>query len=500
VADNSKNEESAQLACDPAELRGLFLFEKLTDAQLATLCSMGHVQLIPAGPVFAEGDPATCFYVLLSGTLVTSRKVGADDVEITRTSQKGVYTGAFRSYVGERMPQVYTNSMRVTEPSRFYVLSADDFSALMHEWFPMAVHLLEGLITGVAVQREAIDRRERLLALGSLSAGLTHELNNPAAAAVRATASLRERVAGMRSKLGMVARSPYRRDTLETLIKLQEGAVEKVAKAPKLDPLAASDAEDELSDWLEDNGCHDGWRIAPTFVQAGLDVAWLENVKDGVGTEILEHALRWLNYTVETELLMNEIEDATTRISTLVGAARQYSQLDRAPFQVVDVHDLVSSTLLMLSAKIGPDIAIVKDYDRTLPKIPAFAGELNQVWTNLIDNAVDAMGGAGTLTITTRRDGDCVLVEFGDTGPGVPKEIRNRIFEPFFTTKPVGQGTGLGLDISYRIIVNKHHGDLRVESRPGDTRFRVLLPIAQPAAEADPSVPGGQPTKAGGDA
>ena len=210
-----------------------------------------------------------------------------------------------------------------------------------------------------------------------------------------------------------------------------------------------------------------------------------------MGEGILEPALRWLNYTVETELLMTEIEDATTRISTLVGAARQYSQLDRAPFQVVDVHDLVSSTLLMLSAKIGPDITIVKDYDRTLPKIPAFAGELNQVWTNLIDNAVDAMGGTGTLTITTRRDGDCVLVEFGDTGPGVPKEIRNRIFEPFFTTKPVGQGTGLGLDISYRIIVNKHHGDLRVESRPGDTRFRVLLPIAQPAAEADPSVVAG---------
>jgi signal transduction histidine kinase len=501
MEDNGKTEAGAQLACEPAELRSLFLFEKLTEEQLATLCRIGHVQVIPAGPVFAEGDPATCFYVLLSGTLVTSRKVGADDVEITRTSQRGVYAGAFRSYVGDRVPQVYTSSLRVTEPSRFYVLSADDFSALMHEWFPMAVHLLEGLITGVAVQREAIDRRERLLALGSLSAGLTHELNNPAAAAVRATASLRERVAGMRSKLGLVARGPYRRDTLETLIKLQEGAVEKVAKAPRLDPLAASDAEDELSDWLEDHGCTEGWRIAPTFVQAGLDVTWLENVKDTVGEEILEPALRWLNYTVETELLMNEIEDASTRISTLVGAARQYSQLDRAPFQVVDVHDLLSSTLLMLGAKIGPDITIVKDYDRTLPKIPAFAGELNQVWTNLIDNAVDAMGGAGTLTITTRRDGDCVLVEFGDTGPGVPEEIRNRIFEPFFTTKPVGQGTGLGLDISYRIIVNKHHGDLRVESRPGDTRFHVLLPISQPeaaaeraiqpAAEADPSAAAG---------
>jgi signal transduction histidine kinase len=485
---DSTNAPQEEVACDPAELRTLFLFEKLSDEQLAALCRIGHVELLPPGSVFAEGDPATCFYVLLSGTLVTSRKVGADDVEITRTSQKGVYTGAIRAYVGDRMPQVYVTSLRVTEPSRFFLMSAADFSAIIHEWFPMAVHLLEGLITGVAAQREAIDRRERLLALGSLSAGLTHELNNPAAAAVRATASLRERVAGMRSKLGLVARGPYRGDTLETLIKLQESAVEKVAKAPKLDPLAASDAEDELSDWLEDHGCTEGWRIAPTFVQAGLDVAWLENVEDSLGEGILEPALRWLNYTVETELLMNEIEDATTRISTLVGAARQYSQLDRAPFQVVDVHDLLNSTLLMLSGKIGPDIAIVKDYDRTLPTIPAFASELNQVWTNLIDNAVDAMDGQGTLTIATRRDGDCVLVEFGDTGSGVPEEIRNRIFEPFFTTKPVGQGTGLGLDISYRIVVNKHHGDLRVESRPGDTRFRVLLPTSQPAAEADQPV------------
>src|SRR6201982_506605 len=190
------------------------------------------------------------------------------------------------AYLGDAVPQVYNNSVRVTEPSRFFVLDASVFAQLMQDWFPMAVHLLEGLFFGNRNARAAIGQRERLLALGSLSAGLTHELNNPAAAAVRATASLRERVAGMRSKLGLVARGPYRRDTLETLIKLQEGAVEKVAKAPKLDPLATSDAEDELSDWLEDNGCTDGWRIAPTFVQAGLDVDWLENVKDSIGEAI----------------------------------------------------------------------------------------------------------------------------------------------------------------------------------------------------------------------
>jgi signal transduction histidine kinase len=470
-------------ACDPEELRTLFLFEKLSDSQLGALCQEGSVQVIPPGLVFTEGDEATCFYVLLKGTLVTSRNVGGDDVEITRTSQRGVYAGAFRAYAGEQFPQVYTNSLRVTEPSRFFVLPATTFARLMREWFPMAVHLLEGLITGGNAMREVIDRRERLLALGALSAGLTHELNNPAAAAVRATASLRERVSGMRGKLGALAKGRLERGTFESLIQLQEAAVERVAKAPKLDPLATSDAEDVVSDWLDENGIGDGWRIAPTFVQAGLTTGWLEEVKATVGEEALEPAVRWLNYTVETELLMSEIEDATERISTLVGAAKQYSQLDRSPFQVVDVHDLLDSTLMMLNAKITQaGITVTRDYDRTLPKVPAYAGELNQVWTNLIDNAVDAMAASPERTLTVRTgtgDTRCVLIEFGDTGPGIPAAIQHRIFEPFFTTKDVGHGTGLGLDISWRIVVNKHHGDLRVTSVPGDTRFQVLLPITQ---------------------
>ena len=468
---------SGQLFCSADELRTLFLFEKLTDEQLQWLCERGHVELIGPGPVYAEGAPATCFYVLLEGTVVMSRRVGTDDIETGRTSLRGVYSGAFMAYLGDRVPQVYNNSLRVTEPSRFFVLDASVFAELMHGWFPMAVHLLEGLFYGNKKTQEAIGQRERLLALGSLSAGLTHELNNPAAAAVRATASLRERVAGMRHKLGMIAGGRWDRTTLETLIQLQEEAAERVPKALALSPLDAADREDTISDWLDEHGVRDGWDMAPTFVQAGLDIAWLEHVSVTVEPEILEGALRWLNYTVETELLMNEIEDSTTRISTLVGAAKQYSQLDRAPFQVVDVHELLDSTLMMLSGKIPPGIHVVKDYYPGLPSIPAYAAELNQVWTNLIDNAVSAMNGAGTLTVRTGLDRDQVFVEFGDTGPGVPPEIRDRIFEPFFTTKPVGQGTGLGLDISWRIVVNKHHGDLSLQSSPGDTRFRVRLPI-----------------------
>ena len=443
------------------------------------------MEVIEPGPVFAEGDPASHFYVLIEGAVVLSRKVSGDDVEISRTSQRGVYAGAFMAYLGDRVPQAYNNSLRVTERSRFYVLGADCFAQIMNEWFPMPVHLLEGLFFGGRRTQEAVNQRERLLALGSLTAGLTHELNNPAAAAVRATASLRERVAGMRQKLKMIAGGKYDKAKLEPLVELQQRAAERVAKAPSLDPMETSDREDEVSDWLEDHGCTEAWQLAPVFVQGGLYTDWLEEVQATVGDDMLEPALRWLNYTVETELLMNEIEDATTRVSTLVGAAKQYSQLDRAPFQVVDVHDLLSSTLLMMSAKLK-GVKIVKNYDKTLPKIPAYAAELNQVWTNLIDNAASAMHGTGTLTIRTARDGDNLLVEIGDTGPGIPREIQKRIFEPFFTTKPVGEGTGLGLDIAWRIVANKHHGDLRVESVPGDTRFTVRLPLqeAQEAQEA----------------
>jgi signal transduction histidine kinase len=473
------------LTCDPEELRSLFLFEKLSDEQLTRLCTEGHVELIQPGPVIAEGDPADCLYVLIEGSVVLTRNVGGDEVEISRTSQRGVYTGAYQAYLRDRLPQVYQNSLRVTEPSRFYVLGADCFAQIMNEWFPMAVHLLEGLFFGGQRSREAIGQRERLLALGSLTAGLTHELNNPAAAAVRATSSLRERVAGMRGKLRMLAGGKWEPAELQALIELQQRAAEQVAKAPQLDPMATSDAEDEVTDWLEDHGCRDAWQTAPVFVQGGIGTAWLEQVLATVGPDMIEPALRWLNYTIETELLMNEIEDATTRVSTLVGAAKQYSQLDRAPFQVVDVHDLLSSTLLMMSAKLN-GITVVKQYDKTLPKIPAYAAELNQVWTNLIDNAAQAMDGEGTLTIRTARDEDRVLVEIGDTGPGIPPDNQKRIFEPFFTTKAVGVGTGLGLDIAWRIVVNKHHGDLGVESVPGDTRFQVRLPIQPEPAQVAP--------------
>jgi signal transduction histidine kinase len=468
------------LSCDRDELRSLFLFEKLDDDQLDWLCERGHVQWFEPGWIAREGEPATCFFVMIEGAIALFRRVGNDDVEVSRTDQRGVYTGAWQAYLGNRTDQTYPGSTRALTRTRMYVLGASDFTEFMRTWFPMPLHLLEGLFFGQQKNREAVAQRERLLALGSLSAGLTHELNNPAAAAVRATSSLRDRVAHMRQKLKMIAGGAWDRSQLETLIEVQDRAVEMVAKAPDLSPLETADMEDALSDWFDDHGIERGYDLAPTFVAAGLDIGWLDQLAATVDGEMLDGAVRWLNYSLETELLMNEIEDSTERISTLVNAAKQYSQMDRAPFQVLDVHELIDSTLIMLSRKIG-DIKVVKDYDRTLPDVPVYGAELNQVWTNLIDNALQAMDGTGTLTIRTgRHNEDSIQVDIADTGPGIPADIVSRIFEPFFTTKPVGQGTGLGLDISWRIVVNKHHGDLSVRSEPGDTVFTVRLPLRAP--------------------
>jgi signal transduction histidine kinase len=464
------------------ELRQLFLFESLSDDQLDWLSAHGEVRTVPAGEtVVAEGDPPTCFFVLLSGTLVLSRLASGERVQINRTDHVGSYFGATQSYLStDRAQSTYGATVEAVTDMRIFQLPADEWGAKVREWFPMAIHLLDGIFLGMQNSQRLVNERERLLALGSLSAGLSHELNNPAAAAVRATAALRERVAGMRHKLAMLAGGSIDPKALPGLVTLQEEAVERVAKAPKLGPIEASDAEDELGDWLDEHGVTGGWDLAPTLVNAGIDVAWLSKAVDKCPGTATDSAVRWLTYTVETEMLMNEIEDATTRVSTLVGAAKQYSQMDRAPFQVIDVHELLDSTLVMLARKIGDKIKIVKEYDRSLPPLPAYAAELNQVWTNLIDNAVQAMSGEGTLTIRTYREDECVVVGIGDTGSGVPPEITARIFEPFFTTKPVGEGTGLGLDISWRIVVKKHHGDIRVESEPGDTWFLVRLPLTAP--------------------
>jgi signal transduction histidine kinase len=258
-------------------------------------------------------------------------------------------------------------------------------------------------------------------------------------------------------------------------------AIERARTAPTLSTLETGDLEDALAVRLQEIGVEDPWELAPALASAGLDEAWVDRVVACTGAAA-PYAIRWLSVGLDIESLVSEIRNSAGRISELVGAMKDYSHLDKAPLGEIDIHDGLESTLVIFSHNFKKGVRLVRDYDRTLPKICARGGELNQVWTNIIDNAIDAMGGEGTLTIHTARDRDCVLVEIGDTGPGIPSELQRRIFDPFFTTKDVGQGTGLGLDISYRIVVRRHHGDIRVESTPGDTRFRVWLPIDQSAS------------------
>jgi signal transduction histidine kinase len=489
---------TAKAPCQPDELRTLFLFEALTDEQLEVLCASGHVEQYQPGPICVEGEPATCFYVLIEGELAMSKLSGGQEIETNRTSQRGVYCGAWRAFTGQLQRQSYDATVYVTKPSRFFVLEAPAFARFMEDQFPMAVHLLDGMAVGLERTRQIIDNREKLLALGQLSAGLTHQLNNPAAATVRAAAELRQRVAGMRQKLAMLADGTVTPEALRALVRLQEELAEQVAKSASANMTAieTADLEDAVGEWLEDHGVDGGWDIAPTFVEGGIDTDWLERIAAATeeldASTSLEKAIRWLSYTIEGELLLNQILEASKRISALVADAKQYSQMDRAPFQVADVHELLRSTLVMFADRLGKDagkssapIAVAKEFDRSLPEIPCYPGDLNQVWTNIIDNAIAAMRDeGGTLTLRTRRENEKMArIEICDTGPGIPDDVRGRIFEPFFTTKPIGEGTGLGLDLAWNIVVKKHRGDLRVESVPGDTRFIVLLPLEIAPAE-----------------
>ncbi|KWX56954.1 ATP-binding protein [Mycobacterium sp. NAZ190054] len=456
--------------CDLEELRGLFLFDGLTDAQLTKLCANGRVDTFPPGQLCREGDPAKYFYVLLDGEIALSKRSGDRDIDIWRASDPGVYCGAWSAFLlDENTP--YENTVTLTRPSRLLALDATTFGTFLVTEFPMATHLLVGHSHGRFHQGRILGPHDRLVQLGQLTAGLTHELNNPAAAAVRAAHALRSRLAGRRRT----------EETDPALAELQDRVAELAGKPSDLSPVQKSDLEDALGQWLDEHGVDDAWEHAATFAEAGLDIDWLERISDAPccdSPDALNSVIRTLAGTAETELLLTEITDSTQRISSLVDKAKQYSQLDRAPLAEADLHELLDATLAMFSHRLGDAVTVVRDYDPRLPPVRCYPAELNQVWTNLIDNALDALAGhpAGVLTLRTRREQDMVRVEVCDNGAGIPDDLMTRVFDPFFTTKPFGEGTGLGLDIAAR-LADRHGGSVWAESTPGDTRFITSLPL-----------------------
>lgn len=460
------------------ELRTVALFEFLTDEQLDALGSNGIITTVDAGPVCREGDPAQSFYVLLDGgDVVLTKRSGGQDVELHRTSERGTYFGAISG-----CGSVYDVTVRVTQPSRLFVVAADFFARFMQTIWPVAVHLLESTAIGGLRQRQLLGLQEKQHALATLTAGLTHQLNNPAAATVRAVADLRDSLAESHRNLGVLAVTDP--NALPTLLALQADIAANTAVVP-LSPLEAADREDAVDEWFGEHGIDDSWRYAATLVEAGLDVSWLDRVAAIVAPASLECAISWLKQFIDSDMRIREIAEAGTRIAALVNGAKPYSQMDRGPYQSIDVHEMLRSTVLMFGDRIGTagkPVTLVKDLDQMLPELHCYPADLNQVWTNLIDNALYAMNGRGTLTVRTRREGKSMIrVEICDDGPGIPNDIIDRIFNPFFTTKPVGEGPGLGLDLAWRIVVDRHRGHISVHSTPGDTRFIVCLPLEAPA-------------------
>ncbi|MCZ2830722.1 ATP-binding protein [Modestobacter sp. VKM Ac-2986] len=467
-----------------AELRTLFLFESLGEAELAWTAERADIRVFDADVVvFSEGQPAESLYVLLEGGLLLTKHADGEDVVINDTTHRGSYSGATRAYA-TGAPEEYPTTMRTTRPSRFLRLAADDFTTLVREQCPMAVHLLDGLYEGVRATESALRQREHLVQLGHLSANLAHELNNPAAAAVRATEQLRGRTSAMRHKLALLADSGLSPELVSRLVRTQDAAVERSLKPrPELTALEESDLEDAIAERLAEVGVDESqaYDLAPVFAAAGMDAHWVDDVVEQVDSGLeWSAAFGWLRYTLETETLMSEIEEAATRISSLVGAVKQYSHLDQAQHQDLDVKPGLESTLVMLARKLT-GIRVQREYTAALPAVPGYPAELNQVWTNLIDNAADAMTrdgvARGVLTLRTRADADAVFVEIADDGPGVPEEVRSRLFDPFVTTKPAGEGSGLGLENARRIVERRHGGSLSYTTGPEGTTFCVRLPL-----------------------
>jgi signal transduction histidine kinase len=455
------------------ELTELPPFAELSAEELAWILANSAEQQLAVGEYFIrENEAADRFYIVIEGELQITRILDGKEI-VMGTTPRGIMGGELS--ILNNVPSMVT--VRALIPTRLIVFDLNAFRHLFAQAPSLGTHVLQiaaQRTQGFATMRQ---QQEKLAALGKLSAGLAHELNNPASAARRAAGSLREELPELQARTLRLCKLGLTADQIDHLAAFQTTLIARRSSLAPLSSLARSDHEDALGDWLDDRGVPGAYELAATLVESGVTTAELDVVAADLPAAIVSDALAWIAEASAADGLLSEIELSTRRIADLVAAVKSYSYMDQGAVQEVDINRDLENTLIVLAHRIGKGVTVQREYDPSLPQLLGRGGELNQVWTNLIANAIEAMNNSGTLRLITRCEHEFIMVEVADSGPGIPPEVQPRIFEPFFTTKGVGQGTGLGLDISYR-IVKQHNGSIELQSQPGSTRFIVRLPVS----------------------